>query len=421
MRIVYTKRFDNRNSFVRAQNLGGLTEDMSEILSLAQKEAAYLQKVRRSLHQIPELSNEEWKTSDYIKKELDSMGIPYDEGVAGTGVVGYLRGNNPDGKVLLIRADMDALPIEEINDCDFKSQHPGVMHACGHDAHITCLLGAAKILSQKKDSFSGTIKLCFQPAEEGSDGGAELMVKEGVLKNPDVDFAISMHVEPSLRVGTASIEAGPITAYPERFSFDFYGVGGHGTLNCECKDPLLPAIEACNMIQNVRSKISALDPCIIQICMINGGTATNVIPETCSVKGTCRTFTKEVRDKVRGYFKNIACHISEIWDVKCDYTYGGHCFPVINDPFFTHKVREDLKDIFEDGYASIKDMGGEDYCFFSEQVPSVYMQIGSSNENSATQNPLHNPNFQIDEGVLVKGTAAFAKIALSYLNGQYDF
>ena len=152
---------------------------MSDILSLAQKEAPYLKQVRRSLHQIPELSNEEWKTSSYIKKELESMGIPYDEGVAGTGIVGYLRGNNPDGKVLLIRADMDALPIEEINDCDFKSQHPGVMHACGHDAHITCLLGAAKILSQKKDSFSGTIKLCFQPAEEGSDGGAELLVKEG--------------------------------------------------------------------------------------------------------------------------------------------------------------------------------------------------------------------------------------------------
>ncbi len=391
-----------------------------ELLDLVRREAPYMERVRRELHRRPELGNREWETSAFIKKELESMHIPYQEGIAGTGIVGYLQGGKPDGKVILIRADMDALPLEELNDCTFKSQNPGVMHACGHDAHVSCLLGAARVLSQLRDTYSGAIKLCFQPAEECSVGGAQQMVEEGVLEDPRVDFAIAMHVEPSLKIGEASIAEGAITSYPESFSMDFHGVGGHGTLNCECRDPLLPAVEACTMIQNVRSKISALDPCIVQVCMINGGSAPNAIPEFCKIQGTTRTFTKETRQRVRDYLESISRHVSEAWGVECNFICTGHCSPVINDAHYTHMVREDLKDIFEGGYACLKDMGGEDFCFFSDRVPSVYMNIGSANEDAATRNPLHSPNFQLDEEVLVKGASAFVKIALSYLNGKYD-
>ena len=393
---------------------------MNDVLELARQYAPYMRGVRRELHQYPELGGEEHRTAELITRELDGMGIEYTTGVAGTGVVGLLRGNNPEGRVLLIRADMDALPLTELTDCPFRSKNPGVMHACGHDAHVASLLGAAKILSGLRDRFSGTVKLCFQPAEECSSGGAQLMVEEGVLENPKVDFAVAMHVEPSLPVGVASIEPGPITAYPETFRLDFHGLGGHGTLSCQCADPILPALEACSMIQNVRTKISALDPCIIQVCMVNGGTAPNVIPESCCVQGTTRTFDPENRQRVRDLLGSIAGHVSQVWGVTCDFSCKGRCSPVINDSHYTQKVREDLRDVFDGGYGKIKDMGGEDFCFFSDNVPGVYMNIGSANGDPGTGNPLHSADFALDEGVMEKGSAAFAKIALSFLNGAYD-
>lgn len=395
---------------------------MTEIERLAEAYAPRQIELRRQIHAHPELGSQEIATGDLIEKELTAMGIELRRGYATTGLVGLIHGKKGPGRTIMIRADMDALPMEELGDCPYRSQNKGVAHMCGHDAHTAALIGAARILSQLRDEFPGTVKLCFQPAEEAATGGAQAMVEEGVLEDPHVDFSIGMHVTPAKPVGYAAIEPGPITSYPDFFSFVFTGKGGHGSFPSKANDPILPMVAAYQMIQGIGKRISPLEPAVIQVCTLSAGSAEAVIPDSAKVMGTVRTLHEHNRTVVRQELEQIVRHVAEIYQVKYEFHYRGRCFPVYNDETLVPKVRKSVQHIFEKGFFEDETMkiGGEDYCFISGKVPSVFLIVGSSDGTPKTEFPVHNPYFSLDESVIEKGSAAFATIAMDYLNGKYE-
>lgn len=395
---------------------------MTKIEQLDRDGAQHQIDIRRQIHTHPELGSEEVLTSDLVAKELTDMGAEVQRGYAVTGVVGLIHGKKGPGKTIMIRADMDALPMEETGSCPYRSQVAGVAHACGHDVHTASVLGAARILSQMKDEFSGTVKLCFQPAEEASTGGASQMVAEGLLENPHVDFSIGMHVNPSQQVGMVAIEPGPITAYPDFFSFTFHGKGGHGSFPSKANDPIAAMVTAYQMINGISKRISPLEPAVIQVCSIQAGTAEAVIPDSAKAMGTVRTLHEHNRMIVKKNLEQIVQQVADLYGMKYEFNYRGRCFPVQNDPTLVPYVKESVSAIFEKGFYADEALkiGGEDYCFISQQVPSVFMVVGCSDGTPATQYPLHNPNFNVDESVMEKASAAFAQIALDYLNGKYQ-
>lgn len=394
---------------------------MTKIQELAKEQAQKQIDIRRQIHAHPELGSQEVETGDLIEKELTAMGVEVRRGYATTGLVGLIHGEKGPGKTILMRADMDALPMEELGNCPYRSKNPGVAHMCGHDSHTAALIGAARILSQLRSEFAGTVKLCFQPAEEASTGGAQAMVQEGILESPHVDFAIGIHVSPSKPVGFAAIEPGPITSYPDFFSFVFKGKGGHGSFPSKCNDPILPMVAAYQMIQGISKRVSPLEPAVIQVCALNAGSAAAVIPDSAKGMGTVRTLHEHNRNIIKAELERIVKQVAEIYQVEYEFDYRGRCFPVYNDPNMVPKVQESVKGIFEKGFFTDEAMkiGGEDYCFISKNVPSVFLNVGSSDGTPRTQYPLHNPYFDLDEAVIEKSSAAFATIAMDYLNGKY--
>ena len=260
--------------------------NMKKIRELSEQYALRQIELRRQIHTHPELGGQEFETGALIENELRSMGVEVRRGYAKTGLVGLIHGKKGSGNTILIRADMDALPMVDLLDCPYHSQNDGIAHTCGHDTHTATLLGAAYILSHLQDEFFGTVKFCFQPAEEASDGGAEAMVCDGVLEDPKVDFAIGMHVSPAKPVGYAAIEPGPITAYPDFFSITFRGKGGHGSCPSKANDPILPLVATYQMIQNIQKRISPLEPAVIQVCSLQAGTAEAVIPDEAKALGS---------------------------------------------------------------------------------------------------------------------------------------
>ncbi|MDU1910570.1 M20 family metallopeptidase [Fusobacterium sp.] len=393
---------------------------MNKIMELAEKYSKEMIENRRIIHRNPELGGQEINTSDFIAAELEKLGIEIKRGFAKTGIQGMIYGKNPLGKTIMIRADIDALPMSEENEIEYKSQVSGKMHACGHDVHTAALLGAARILSQLKNELDGNVKLCFQPAEE-TVGGADLMVEDGILENPKVDYVIGMHVEPNEKIGTVSIEPGPVSSYPDFFEIKFTGKGGHGSFPSKSIDPILPAVEAYNLLNLIPKKVSPLEPCVVQICRFNAGTYDAIIPNEAIIAGTVRTLHKYNRELVKKHMDKIIKNISEIYEVEYELSYRGKTFPVYNTPEIIEAVRESVKDIFNKGFVvnqSFK-IGGDDFCFFSEKTPATYIIVGSANEDKNTQYPLHNPKFNVDEEVIKMGAAAFSKIAYDYLNGKY--
>ena len=348
------------------------------------------------------------------------MNIEVKTGFAKTGIQGMLYGKNRD-KTIMIRADIDALPIEELNEIDYKSKEKGKMHACGHDVHTAAVLGAAKILSELREELNGNVKFCFQPAEE-TVGGADLMVEDGILENPKVDYVIGMHVEPNKKLGTAAIEPGPVTSYPDFFEIKLIGKGGHGSFPAKAIDPILPAVEIYNQLNLISKKISPLEPCVVQICKIQAGNYNAIIPDEAELAGTVRTLSKTNREKVKSLMEKIVKNISEIYDVRYDLYYRGKTFPVMNKTEYVDKVKESVKNIFTDGFVKDENfkIGGDDFCFFSENIPATFLIVGSANEDKSTQFPLHNPRFNVDEKVILKGAEAFSRIAIDYLNDKYD-
>ena len=382
-----------------------------EKLSLKYKD--YVKKIREELHQYPEVDFEEYKTSEIIQRELNEMNIPYSV-VCKTGVVALIKGSN-EGKTVLLRADIDGLPIKEETNLSFKSLNDGFMHACGHDVHTACLLGVAKILNEIKSELSGNIKLVFQPAEEGM-GGAEPMINEGILTNPDVNAAFAFHVEPLEKIGNIQIKNGAIMGSPDEFTINITGRGGHGSAPHQCIDPILIASMIIQEYQTiVRKKISAQSPCVVSICSVHSGTCHNVIPSTAKLEGTVRTLDKETRKTIVKELEISAKNIANSMGGNCEFEYNPLYPPLINNSGMNKYVEDAAKKLNCNViHLENATLAGDDFAYFAEKVPSSYFKIGAGNEDIAY--PIHNSKFDVDDNTYFVGTAMMTQIAIDFLN-----
>ena len=385
------------------------------ILEIAKDISDELIKIRRDLHKIPELEFEEFKTSAYIKSILDKLEIEY-EILSGTGICAFLKGKKGPGKTILIRADIDALPLEEKNEIDYKSIHDGKMHACGHDAHITCLLGLCMILKKLDFNFSGNIKAVFQPAEEGQ-GGALPMIQQGVMDNPAVNAALALHVEPLCSKGTLQYKDGPIMASPDDFKIIVKGIGGHGACPENCINPIYAASELINKIKNVvKDNFDNETSCVVSICTVNGGSFNNIIPDNVEITGTARSLDNITRLKIESILLTYTKDICLKNNCKYEFKFNKLYPPVINDKKMNNIVIEaaknipDVTNIIELKKAS---MTGDDFSYFSQIVPSSYFKLGVGND--IINKPLHSSEFNIDENSLYLGASILCESALKYL------
>ena len=375
----------------------------------------YMKKVRRRLHQYPELSNKEFETSKFIQSELEAMGIEY-KVVSGTGVVGLIRGSQP-GKTVMLRADMDALAIEENTGLEFASRNPGVMHACGHDGHVAALLGAARILNEMRDEIKGTVKLTFQPAEEYELGG-RAMVQAGVLEDPPVDFAVGCHLWGALPKGKVGVKPKAVMAAPDVVSFTIRGSGGHGAAPDVCTDTIWLACQAVNMIYSrMPRKLNVFDEGVLSFCSINGGNRYNVLPNEVKVLGTLRIFDVEVRKKIMKLIEEVLQCVTAMENAEYVLEADNANGPVINDPEVAAVVRRSVVQALGEEYAvdmEQPDMGGEDFAFYAEKVPSCFFFVGIS-ENADEPVVHHSPDFQWDDDLLEIPCCVMVQSAINIL------
>lgn len=373
--------------------------------------------IRRQLHKIPEIAFEEFQTSKCISDRLTEMGIEH-ETVAKTGIVGIIRGKQ-DGKTLLIRADIDGLPVEEQIESEFKSQRKGYMHACGHDVHIACLLGTAKILNDMKDSLKGNLKLVFQPAEEGV-GGALPMIEEGIMYNPKVDASIALHVEPFEKAGNIQVKSGPIMASPDDFEMVIHGKGGHGAYPHLCVDPILVGSMIVNAYQTIVSRhFDPMTPAVVSVCSFESGSCTNVIPEEARLSGTARSLDKETRKEMIYILEKIAVDTAKSMGAACDFKFKPLYPPLINDKKMNKlliKSAEELTCVKEIVELETPSMAGDDFSYFADLVPSVYFKLGIGNLDESLNHALHHSKFCVNEDALYVGVAVITKFAINYLN-----
>ncbi|WIF96097.1 M20 metallopeptidase family protein [Caminicella sporogenes] len=389
-----------------------------KILKKAEEIKEELISIRRDIHAHPEIGLQEKRTSALVAEKLKKLGIEVKTNVGITGVVGLLKGKYP-GKTILLRADMDCLEMTELNNIEYKSKYPGLMHACGHDAHTTWLLGAAMILSEFKDELHGNVKFLFQPAEE-SQGGANRMINEGVLENPKVNAAIGAHVWPIVESGKIGIKYGSMMAAPDKFTLTIYGKGGHGAEPHNCIDPISIGCQVYMSLQTIVSrKINPIKPAVISITMFNAGSAHNVIPDRVEMVGTVRTLTNELREKIPKMMESIIKGITEANGGSYEFEYIPYYPPVINNDEITDVVKHAGEEILgKDNVVELKNptMGGEDFSYFQQKVPGTFFVVGTYNEDKKITKPLHSPYFNIDEDILSKASAVLAECALLYLN-----
>lgn len=366
----------------------------------------------------PEPGLEEVKTSQFIAEKLRSLGLEVQTEIGITGVIGTLRGKEL-GKTILLRADMDCLKMNEQNDFDFKSRTPGLMHACGHDAHISWLLGAAMILNEFKDELKGNVKFLFQPAEEVQ-GGAERMIKQGALLEPKVDAAIGGHVWPSIQSGKIGIKYGPMMAAPDMFKIKINGKGGHGAMPHVCVDPIAIACQVYLGLQTIVSrKVHPVDPLVITVSTFNAGSAHNIIPDEVVLTGTTRTFNDNLREKLPAMMESVIKGITEGHGGSYEFEYT-KCYPaVINEGEMTALVEASVCELLGKDNVEIihtPEMIGEDFAFFQRAVPGVFIAVGTLNKEKGIDFPLHSANFNLDEDIIPKAAAVFARAAIKYLN-----
>ncbi|MBQ3554508.1 MAG: amidohydrolase [Clostridia bacterium] len=392
----------------------GISNEM--LAAKVEEIAEHVIHMRRALHRIPELAFCEEKTAAYIAEQLDKIGIPYQKGVAKTGVVALIEAKNAE-KTLLIRADMDALPMDEKKDCEFSSIHAGRMHACGHDAHTAVLLGAAEILWQLKEHLSCNVKLLFQPAEEGV-GGALPMIEEGVMENPTVTAALALHVMNDAKVGTVALKPDGIMACPDEFDLKVIGKGGHAAYPELCINPISVVSEIVLAFSELANKLNRPErPVVISVCGVQAGTtAHNIIPETAQILGTVRLYDKTIRAEIPGLLEEIIREKAEKYGARYEWDYRLMYPPLINDEAMTKEVSRLLSEILGEEQVGVckASMGGEDFAYFTERVPGVYFNLGTGNAEKGIDMPLHSPDFKIDEDALKIGVLAFCKVALEY-------
>ena len=388
-------------------------------------------KWRHYFHQNPELSNREFNTAKKIAAHLKSLNLKVETGIAKTGVVGILKGDLP-GKVIALRADIDALPVTERNNLPYKSlvkttflgTETGVMHACGHDTHIAILMATAAVLSKHKDKIKGTVKFIFQPAEEGpppsEEGGAKLMIKEGVLKNPDVDAIFGLHINSATPVGTIKVKPEGIMAAVERFVVNVKGKGSHGSQPWGGIDPIYIAAKIVDGFQSIISRETNLveAPAVITVGKITGGTRFNIIPESVEMIGTVRTLDAKMRTHIIKRMNEMAENTAKAHGGTATIEWQNQPVVTYNNPELTSKTITSLKKAA--GEKNVLDMkavtGGEDFSYFQEQVPGVYFFLGGMTPGTEEAFPHHTPDFQVDDSGMLLGVKAFVQITLDYLN-----
>ncbi|CAL2063032.1 amidohydrolase [Tenacibaculum sp. 190524A05c] len=386
---------------------------------------------RRDFHQNPELSNREFKTAKKIAKHLKSLGIETQENVAKTGVVGILKGKKP-GKVIALRADIDALPVVERNDLAFKStvkstylgKEVGVMHACGHDTHTAILMGVAEVLSKHKDKIKGTVKFIFQPAEEGApegeEGGAELMVKEGVLRNPDVDAIFGLHISSGLDVGTISYKPGGIMAASQTFRIKVKGKQSHGSRPWASIDPIMISAKIIDALQTIISREVDLtnEGAVITVGKIDAGVRSNIIPESAEMIGTIRTLDYGMQKQINDRMKEMVPAIAKSYRAEATIEIEKGYPITYNNIELTKQVLPTLQNMAgKDNVKLIKAItGAEDFSFFQKEIPGFYFFLGGKTKGNKNPYPHHTPDFQIDESGMLLGVKTMTQLTLDYLN-----
>jgi amidohydrolase len=388
------------------------------ISSLASEYFEDIVSLRRTIHQNPELSFEEDNTSHLVQTKLEEWGIPFQSGYAGHGILGIIKGNNPKKKVVALRADMDALPVNEQTDIPFKSKKPGVMHACGHDVHTSTLLGTARILSEIKSQFEGTVLLIFQPAEELIPGGAKPMMDDGLFNEYTPELVIGQHVMPSMEVGTVGFKPGMYMASSDEIYLKVKGEGGHAAMPHLINDTVLIASHIIVALQQVVSRYAmASIPSVLSFGKIIGDGANNVIPSEVSIDGTFRTMNEVWRAEAKQHIRRIASSIAESMGATCDVIIkDGYPF-LVNDEHATATAREAAIDFL--GEEKVVDMDirmtAEDFAYFSQLYPSCFFRLGTGNKEQGINAPLHSPFFNVDENAIETGMATMAWLAYSFM------
>jgi len=394
---------------------------MQEIRSIIKEKAALYKEevieIRRYLHQHPELSFQEYNTSTYVCSKLDEYGIPYQSKIVKTGIIALIEGKNPKKKTVALRADLDALPITEENEIDYKSVNNGVMHACGHDVHTASLLGTAKILNQLSDRFEGTVKLIFQPGEEKLPGGASLMIKEGVLKNPTPESIIGQHVYPTLDAGKVGFKSGMYMASTDELFVTVKGKGGHAALPHQNIDPILITAHILTALQQIVSRMShPTAPTVLSFGKIIGNGATNIIPDKVELEGTFRAMNEEWREEAHGKMKKMAESIAESMGGECVFTIKkGYPF-LVNDEEVTNQARNAaIEYLGKDNVIDLElRMTAEDFAYYSQVKPACFYRLGTKQKDRDSLG-LHTSTFNIDENALEISTGLMAWLTLQEL------
>ena len=386
-----------------------------KVQELAKKYISENIKIRRHLHQYPELSFEEYKTATYIRNRLDDLGVSY-ESIGNTGTVALLQGKKGSGKTIALRADIDALPIQEVSDMDYKSKNEGVMHACGHDVHTTSLLGTIKILEELKEDWAGTIKCIFQPGEEKLPGGASILIKEGVLKNPEPALMFGQHVEPPLPAGKIGVKSGLFMASADEIYMTITGKGGHGAQPHRCIDPIVVSAHLITALQQIVSRQAPpLIPSVLTFGKIfSHGGATNVIPDKVEIHGTFRTFDEKWRARAHQEIERLAWQLCKSMGAYCEVNIvKGYPF-LKNNEALTNRTRQHIADYV--GEENVVDlparMGAEDFAYYSQEMPACLYRLGTYLPQVSG---LHKPNFDVDEKALEIGVGLMTWLALQEL------
>lgn len=387
-----------------------MNELKRKIQELARQYHAEMVNIRHHLHAHPELSYQEFETSSFIQQQLKALGIPY-EVKAQTGVIGLIRGKNPEKRVIALRADIDALPIQEENAVDYASTKPGIMHACGHDVHTTCLLGAAKILTTLKNEWEGTIKLIFQPGEEKNPGGASLLIKEGVLENPAPSAIFGLHVHPQLETGKLSFRGGQVMASADELYFTIRSKGGHAAAPHLTADTILIASQLIVSLQQIISRNNnPLSPSVLSITSFQGGYTTNVIPSEVKLMGTFRALDETWRFKahelIRRQSEALVTGMGAELDLHIDVGYPS----VFNNEALNEQARNLAEQLIgsENVETTEMRMGAEDFGFYTQKIPGCFFRLGSGNVAKGINAGVHTPRFNIDENAIETGMGVMA-------------
>lgn len=387
-----------------------------KILSLAKENYEWMVELRRDFHRHPEASFEEFRTTDRIEEELKKMGIETLR-VTKTGVVGLLKGGK-EGKVIALRADIDALSVNEQTGLSFSSETPGLMHACGHDCHAATLLGATKILSGIKEELQGTVKFIFQPAEEVA-GGAKAMIEGGVLENPKVDMIFGMHIWSDVPTGQVGLQPGPVMASADCFDLTITGKSAHGSSPWQGVDALTCATAVVQGLHTIATKVNdARQPIVINVGTFHSGERFNVVPGKATIQGMNRAFTEHSRKMLPEWIGKMVKNTCEAHGCEYEYKYEFMCSPTINEEKSTKLARESVAKVVgqENIIAIDKAMGSEDFSEYAQRVPGAFMFLGGRNEEKGCKYSHHSNFFNVDEDALPLGAASYAQVAIDFLN-----